>query len=137
MSSKSGIFCKANLAALLLKINVEEGNMKKLIFILLLAFAMVGFVSALDDTAHPPSVITLGVEKITCFGAAYCCPAHQVTVLAEYQEVVFILPARFTALLAATIENPIYSWEHTAGMILRTDWKQIDTGQEINYPLTL
>ncbi|MCL2210761.1 MAG: hypothetical protein FWB95_02445 [Treponema sp.] len=111
--------------------------MKKVIFLILMAFAMVGLVSALDDTAHPPGGITLDVEKIACFGAAFGCPVYQVTVLADYQEAVFLLPAGFTALLTATIENPVNSWEQAAGVILRTDWKQIDTGQEINYFLRL
>jgi len=110
--------------------------MKKLIFLLLMAFAMVGLVSALDDTAIPSGGITLE-ESIACFGAAYGCPVHQVTVLAEYQEAVILLPAGITALLTATIDNPINSWEQAAGVILRTDWKQIDTGQEINYFLRL
>lgn len=108
--------------------------MKKFIFLLLMAFAMVGLVSAFGDTADPPGVITLEAE-IACFGAACGCPVHQVTVLAEC-EVVFILPAGELALSVATIENPINLWEIAAGEI-KTDWKNIDTGQEINYFLRL
>jgi len=108
--------------------------MKKLFFLLLMAFAMVGFISAFDDNAHPPGGITLEAE-IACIGAAYGCPVQQVTVLAD-TEAVQLQPAGVIALLTATIENPFNLWEQAAGE-LRADRKEIDTGQKAGYWLLL
>jgi len=51
----------------------------QLIFLLVLAVAMVGFMPA-QDAARPPWEITLEAE-IACVSAACGCPVHQVTVL--------------------------------------------------------
>jgi len=105
--------------------------MKKLVFLLLLAVAMAGFVSAFDDAASPPGELSLETE-IACVGAACGCPVLQVTAQAE---AVFILSAGEYAISAATIENPVnlqerFAWATTA-------YKTIDTGQEANYYLLL
>ena len=112
--------------------------MKKMIFLLLMAFAIVGFISAFDDTAHPPGGITLDVEKIACISAAYGCLVHQVTVLAEYTEAVSTQqPAGEYALLSATIEPPFNLWEQAAWETAICK-ETFDTGQKmVDYWLRL
>jgi len=80
--------------------------MKKLIFVLLLTFAMVGFVSAFDDTAHPPGGITLEAET-ACIGASYCDHVYQVSAPVQIQDAVqCVLSAGIITLTVATIKKP-------------------------------
>jgi len=61
--------------------------MKKLIFLLLMVVAFVGFISA--GAAHPPGVLTLEVNHIEAALSEYCIDGYAVT---SDTVLVFVLP---------------------------------------------
>ena len=103
--------------------------MKRLIFLLLMVVAMVGFVSALDNVAHPPGKISLAAE-IACIGAACGCPVISATVPAGY-DAVTLLPVENTA-LCGNDRIPINILEIAAGEIINKE-TFLDTGQRVDY----
>ena len=99
--------------------------MKKLIFLLLMAFALVGFISAWD--AHPPGVNTLEAALTSC-GVAWCYTVLLVTVPVN-QDVLCVLPAGITALYN--------NYAMQAVMVTGDQKTPLDTGQTVDYWLRL
>ena len=96
--------------------------MKKLIFLLLMAVVMAGFVLA-QDAAHPPLDIQITQDAALSGCCVDCHTATLDTVLAD-SEAVSLQPAGVIDIVTVM-----------AG--LRTDWIETDAGQKAGYWLLL
>lgn len=103
--------------------------MKKLIFLLLMAVAMVGIISAWDAAAHPPGEITLEAE-LSSFSVAegYAVILGSAPVL---QDVLSVLHSGFIAL-----SNGNYDNENLA-VGTENDNKPLEIRQSVDYWLRL
>jgi len=106
--------------------------MKKLIFVLLMAVAMVGFVSA-AETVHPPGDITLTAE-IACISAVFGCPVILATAPTGYESVILLPVENIT--LYGNERFPVNIWELVAAETISIE-TFVNTDQRMDYYLRL